>query len=326
MMNCFVASAFDHEDVDTIYDYAIRPVLKELRLNPFRVDRIEHNEDIDDRIFHLIDQSQLCIADLTFARPSVYYEAGYAFGTGKPVIYIARRDHFHARENDIVGNLRVHFDLQMKNIIPWTIPNEAFKKRLRSRLKHVLKPLLREQRKTRLKHENEKRFAALSQNEMFSAILEKGKSLLFARGYRNSKSWVSWHWEANLYRNHFYKKVDDRYFQVNLLVRSAINKTALKWLDYYLRDIPGEKEEQCKQIRSLIVVASIKTAMPTTLRTLLPFWVPAADNVYTKKERVGFRDDIPQFQVVAFVDGVKSIENFAVRFRSIIESYNKNDM
>ena len=145
-MNCFVASAFDHEDVDAIYDHAIHPVLKELKLHPFRVDRVEHNEDIDDRIFRLIDQSQLCIADLTFARPSVYYEAGYAFGSGKPVIYIARRDHFRAREDDEAGNLRVHFDLQMKNIIYWTNPNDAFRKRLRSRLKHVLRPLLRAQR------------------------------------------------------------------------------------------------------------------------------------------------------------------------------------
>ena len=94
-MNCFVASAFHHHDVDTIYDLAIRPVLKELKIRPLRVDRVEHNDDIDDRIFRLIGQSQLCIADLTHARPSVYYEAGYAFGGGKPVIYIAREIRGH---------------------------------------------------------------------------------------------------------------------------------------------------------------------------------------------------------------------------------------
>lgn len=118
-MNCFVASALDHDDVDAVYDRTICPVLKEFNIRPFQVDRVEHNDDIDDRIFQLIDNFDLCISDLTYARPSVYYEAGYAFGRGKPVVYVARSDHFRAQPNDEVGNLRVHFNLQMKNIIRW---------------------------------------------------------------------------------------------------------------------------------------------------------------------------------------------------------------
>src|SRR4029077_16552559 len=117
---CFVASAFDREDVDAIYDRAIRPVLKQLHLTVKRVDRIEHNDDIDDRILQLMLEADLCIADLTYARPSVYYEAGFVSGRDKPVIYVARADHFRAKDNDPEGNLRVHFDLQMRNIIPWT--------------------------------------------------------------------------------------------------------------------------------------------------------------------------------------------------------------
>lgn len=68
-MNCFVASAFDHDDVDAVYDRAIRPVLREFNVRPFRVDRVEHNDDIDDRIFQLIERSDLCIADLTYGGP-----------------------------------------------------------------------------------------------------------------------------------------------------------------------------------------------------------------------------------------------------------------
>jgi hypothetical protein len=323
MMNCFVASAFDHEDVDAIYDYAIRPVLKEFKLRPFRVDRVEHNEDIDDRIFRLIDQSQLCIADLTFARPSVYYEAGYAFGSGKPVIYIARRDHFRAREDDEAGNRRVHFDLQMKNIIPWTIPNDALRMRLRSRLKHVLRPLFREQQKNRKILENAKRFAALSQNERFTAILQKGRSLLYSRGYRKSTLSLNMSYERDPHYRQFYKKVGDKYCRLHLLTRPAINKTALKWLHFYEWAIPRELKEQCKQIESLCVVASIRSVRPTTLTTLLPNWTPTNGYVFTKNDTTGFRDNIPLFQTVAFVDGVKSIEDFADRFRSVIDTTNK---
>jgi hypothetical protein len=32
-MICFIASAFDHDDVDSIYQLAIRPVLKSLKID-----------------------------------------------------------------------------------------------------------------------------------------------------------------------------------------------------------------------------------------------------------------------------------------------------
>ncbi|MEO7841617.1 MAG: hypothetical protein ABIU06_19930 [Anaerolineales bacterium] len=93
-MKCFIASAFGHDDVDAIYDRCIIPILRKLSVTPLRVDRVEHNEDIDNKIFELLDSADFAIADLTYARPSVYYEAGYAAGKLKPVIYIAKRDHF----------------------------------------------------------------------------------------------------------------------------------------------------------------------------------------------------------------------------------------
>ena len=182
-MNCFVASALGYEDVDAIYERGIRPVLKKLKVKPLRVDRVEHNEDIDDKIFELIDQSDLCIADLTYARPSVYYEAGYAFGQGKPVIYIARSDHFIPRVDDKAGNLRVHFDLQMKNIIKWKRPDDGFKNRLFNRLEYILKPLLRQKQIFREKSKVEAKFKALSQNRQLSGLIVKAKSLLRMRGY-----------------------------------------------------------------------------------------------------------------------------------------------
>lgn len=117
-MKCFVASAFGFRDVDKIYGVVHR-TLRQIGVNAVRIDRVEHNEDIDDKICSLIRESDLCIADLTYARPSVYYEAGYAFGLGKPVVYIVKGDHFRPKPGDETGSRRVHFDLQMKNIIKW---------------------------------------------------------------------------------------------------------------------------------------------------------------------------------------------------------------
>jgi nucleoside 2-deoxyribosyltransferase len=84
-----------------------------------RVDRIEHNDDIDDRIIAEIEKADLVITDLTYARPSVYFEAGYA-QRAIPVVYTVRGDHFRARDADPHGNRQVHFDLKMRNIIAWS--------------------------------------------------------------------------------------------------------------------------------------------------------------------------------------------------------------
>ncbi len=120
-LKCFVACAFGFTDVDAIYDSVIDPVARELDIQLLRVDRIEHNLDIDDKILLLMDESDLCIADLTYARPSVYFEAGYMEGRGKPVVFTCRSDHFpdHIRFNleDSSDNLRVNFDLQWKGWI-----------------------------------------------------------------------------------------------------------------------------------------------------------------------------------------------------------------
>jgi nucleoside 2-deoxyribosyltransferase len=140
-LKCFIACAFGQEDVDNIYSKTILPVLKENRIIPLRVDKINHNKNIDQKIVELIKSADFCIADLTYARPSVYYEAGYIHGQNKEVIFTVRKDHFKPTSEDPTGNYRIHFDLITKNIIDWTQPNNAFKQRLKARIKLVISPL-----------------------------------------------------------------------------------------------------------------------------------------------------------------------------------------
>ena len=59
-LNCFIALANDRKDVDRIYDKVIIPLLKKYSIKPLRVDRIEHNDDIDDKIFSLLDITSIC--------------------------------------------------------------------------------------------------------------------------------------------------------------------------------------------------------------------------------------------------------------------------
>jgi hypothetical protein len=63
--------AFGHDDVDRMYDNIICPILESKHIEPVRVDRLHHNDSVDDRIITEIRRADFAIADLTFARPSV---------------------------------------------------------------------------------------------------------------------------------------------------------------------------------------------------------------------------------------------------------------
>lgn len=82
----FVAMWFD-PSLDTAWADGFKPGIESHGyFNAVRVDGIEHNGKIDDKIVAEIRRSGLMVADLTGERGGVYYEAGLAMGLGIPVI------------------------------------------------------------------------------------------------------------------------------------------------------------------------------------------------------------------------------------------------
>jgi nucleoside 2-deoxyribosyltransferase len=86
---CFVAMAFGRDDTDAFYEKQILPTLKRNGVRPVIINRRQSNDDINFQIFDQLDKADFCIADLTYTRPSVYFEAGYA-QRSIPVIYTVR--------------------------------------------------------------------------------------------------------------------------------------------------------------------------------------------------------------------------------------------
>lgn len=116
---CFVAMSFDPSMHDA-YDSGIKPALTidcELP-EPIRVDREQFNEKIDDRILAEIRTCQFLVSDVTLHRPGVYFEAGFAMGLGRPVVWTCRR-------NDMQN---AHFDTRQYNHIEWDSPGELREK------------------------------------------------------------------------------------------------------------------------------------------------------------------------------------------------------
>jgi hypothetical protein len=113
--NVFVAMWFAGE-LNSLYETAIAPAIERWGYTPVRIDRREHNNRIDDEIISEIRRSRFVVADFSCgtdgARGGVYYEAGFAAGLGKSVIFTVR-----------VADLdRVHFDTRQFNHIVWDDP------------------------------------------------------------------------------------------------------------------------------------------------------------------------------------------------------------
>ena len=122
----FVAMSFAPE-LKPLYMQGIRPALKETGYNPLRVDDIQHNDKVDDRIVAELRRSGLVVADFTGHRGGVYFEAGYALGRGIPVIWCCRADGIEA----------AHFDTRQFNHLTWTTPEELHEM-LRDRIRATL--------------------------------------------------------------------------------------------------------------------------------------------------------------------------------------------
>lgn len=114
---CFVAMWFSQETQRT-YDVGIRPAIVEAGCTPVRIDQKEHNNEIPDEIIAEIRNSEFMVAEFTGQRAGVYYEAGFAMGLGRKVIWCCRKDQ--------IGE--VHFDTNHKNHITWETPDELRQK------------------------------------------------------------------------------------------------------------------------------------------------------------------------------------------------------
>lgn len=109
----FIAMWFDRS-LDDVVERGFAPAIAQAGWSPLRIDQKDHANRVDDEIIGEIRRSRFVVCDFTSerdkARGGVYFEAGFAYGLGIPVIWTCR--------HDLID--QVHFDTRQFNHITWT--------------------------------------------------------------------------------------------------------------------------------------------------------------------------------------------------------------
>ncbi len=129
----FIAMSFGIENRREIQG-AIERACKRTGWEAFTVDGTEFLGGISDEIIVKIKKSAFIIADFTENKAGVYYEAGFAAGLGRPIIYTVHKDHLNGDPN---AGKKVHFDTQHMNHLLWESVNDLEEK-LVSRINYVI--------------------------------------------------------------------------------------------------------------------------------------------------------------------------------------------
>jgi nucleoside 2-deoxyribosyltransferase len=102
----FAAMSFAPKQL-SVWKQVIEPGVLEAGYRPVRIDQVPHNQRIDDEIIAQIRRCRFLVADFTGQRNGVYFEAGFALGLGRNVIWMCN----HSEVNDL------HFDTRQFNHI-----------------------------------------------------------------------------------------------------------------------------------------------------------------------------------------------------------------
>lgn len=107
----FLAMQFDEPDLETFVREVVKPAVKKVGYDLVDMNDVGRAGIIDNIMRLEISRAAFVIADLTHDNSGAYWEAGYAEGLGKPVLYICEVAKFEEEST--------HFDTNHCTTIPW---------------------------------------------------------------------------------------------------------------------------------------------------------------------------------------------------------------
>ncbi len=128
----FIAMKFDDPFLDQLVRETVKPAIKnELGFNILDMRDVARAGVIDNIMRAQIRDAAFVLVDLTHDNSGAYWEAGYAEGLGKPVVYICEKEKF--------DQAQTHFDTNHCTTVLWAEDNtKQFVQQLIATLKRSL--------------------------------------------------------------------------------------------------------------------------------------------------------------------------------------------
>lgn len=133
MATCFVIQPFDSGKFDKRFDDIYKPAIEAAGLSAYRVDKDPGVSIPIDSIEKGIRQAALCLADITADNPNVWYELGFAFASGRPVVMVCSEER---------TGKKYPFDIQHRSIIPYMADAPSDFDRLRDKLTERIRTIV----------------------------------------------------------------------------------------------------------------------------------------------------------------------------------------
>lgn len=133
MPTCFVIQPFDSGKFDKRYDDVYAPAIQLAGLDPYRVDRDPGVDVPIEAIEEGIRNAAVCLADITTDNPNVWYELGFAFATGCPVVMVCSNER---------TSIKYPFDIQHRTVISYKPESASDFDRLKASLSDRIKAML----------------------------------------------------------------------------------------------------------------------------------------------------------------------------------------
>lgn len=134
MPTCFVIQPFT-DIYNKRFDDLYKPAIEAAGMTAYRVDQDSSATVLVEAIEKNIKRAAVCLADITEDNPNVWYELGFAYAAGRPVVMVC------ADERQKAGK-RFPFDIQHRAVVTYKTESprdfQAFQGSLTERLKAML--------------------------------------------------------------------------------------------------------------------------------------------------------------------------------------------
>ncbi len=141
---CFVIQPFDGAGHDKRFEDTLKPSIEECGLHAYRVDQDPSAVILIATIEENIQNSRLCIADISSNNPNVWYELGFAFACKKDLILICKKG-----ENE-----NLPFDIRHRNVIFYSTDSESDFKNLKAQIVGKIKIIMKNKSTNKIVSDN----------------------------------------------------------------------------------------------------------------------------------------------------------------------------